>query len=106
MTYWACCRTEMTSETIRTILEDLADNLFNTDPNHQQGGDMVRVGGLADAIDVAKPIGSRISCPALSDTGEVLDAAKFYTVAGWASVNQSTEGPQATLTASNTPNRR
>ncbi|HBD89534.1 MAG TPA: thiosulfohydrolase SoxB, partial [Gemmobacter sp.] len=77
-----------------TILEDVADNLFNTDPYYQQGGDMVRVGGLAYAIDVSKPIGERISALALADTGEAVDAAKSYTVAGWASVNEGTEGPQ------------
>lgn len=94
MTYGACYRTEMTGETLKTILEDVADNLFNTDPYYQQGGDMVRVGGLAYAIDVSKPIGERISALALADTGEAVDAAKSYTVAGWASVNEGTEGPQ------------
>jgi sulfur-oxidizing protein SoxB len=94
MTYGACDRTEMTGETLKTILEDVADNLFNTDPYYQQGGDMVRVGGLAYAIDISKPIGARISNLALSDTGEAIDAAKSYTVAGWASVNEGTEGPQ------------
>ena len=94
MTYGKCYRTEMTGETIKTILEDVADNLFNTDPYYQQGGDMVRVGGLAYAIDVSKPIGERISGLSLVDSGESLDAAKSYTVAGWASVNEGTEGPQ------------
>jgi len=94
MTYGACYRTEMTGETLRTILEDVADNLFNTDPYYQQGGDMVRVGGMGFAIDVTKPIGERISEMTLSDTGEAIDAAKSYTVAGWASVNEGTEGPQ------------
>ncbi|GHC26575.1 thiosulfohydrolase SoxB [Gemmobacter nanjingensis] len=94
MTYGQCYRTEMTGETLKTVMEDVADNLFNTDPYYQQGGDMVRVGGLAYSIDVSKPIGSRISNLALTDTGEAIDAAKSYTVAGWASVNQGTEGPQ------------
>lgn len=94
MTYGQCYRTEMTGETLKTVMEDVADNLFNTDPYYQQGGDMVRVGGLAYMIDVSKPIGSRISNLALTDTGEAIDAAKSYTVAGWASVNQGTEGPQ------------
>ncbi|RID92860.1 thiosulfohydrolase SoxB [Gemmobacter lutimaris] len=94
MTYGQCYRTEMTGETLKTVMEDVADNLFNTDPYYQQGGDMVRVGGLAYTIDVSKPIGSRISNLALTDTGEAIDAAKSYTVAGWASVNQDTEGPQ------------
>lgn len=94
MTYGACYRTEMTGEMLKTIMEDVADNLFNTDPYYQQGGDMVRVGGLAYAIDISKPIGARISNLVLSDTGEAIDATKSYTVAGWASVNEGTEGPQ------------
>ncbi|GAA0297997.1 thiosulfohydrolase SoxB [Rhodovulum strictum] len=94
MTYGQCYRTEMTGEMLKTILEDVADNLFNPDPYYQQGGDMVRVGGLGFAIDVSKPIGARISGLHLTDTGEGIDAAKSYTVAGWASVNEGTEGPQ------------
>ncbi|MCF8516615.1 MAG: thiosulfohydrolase SoxB [Rhodobacteraceae bacterium] len=94
MTYGKCYRTEMTGDTIHTILEDVADNLFNTDPYYQQGGDMVRVGGLGYHIDVSKPIGERITNMTLVDTGEAIDAAKSYTVAGWASVNEATEGPQ------------
>ena len=94
MTYGAVYRTEMTGETIHTILEDVADNLFNTDPYYQQGGDMVRVGGLGYHIDVSKPISERITNLSLVDTGEAIDAAKSYTVAGWASVNEGTEGPQ------------
>jgi len=94
MSYGACYRTEMTGETILTILEDVADNIFNTDPYYQQGGDMVRVGGLGYHIDVSKPIGSRISNMTLVDTGEAIEASKSYTVAGWASVNEGTEGPQ------------
>lgn len=94
MTYGACYRTEMTGEMLRTILEDVADNIFNTDPYYQQGGDMVRVGGLAYAIDVSKPIGSRIGAMSLVDTGAEIEPARSYTVAGWASVNEGTEGPQ------------
>jgi sulfur-oxidizing protein SoxB len=93
MTYPACYRTEMTGETIRNVLEDVADNLFNADPYYQQGGDMVRVGGLGFSIDVGQPIGARIGNMVLTDTGEAIDAAKSYTVAGWASVNEGTEGP-------------
>ena len=55
---------------------------------------MVRVGGISYAIDVSKPMGERISALTLIDTGEVIDPAKTYTVAGWASVNEGTEGPQ------------
>ena len=94
MTYGQVYRTEMTGETINTILEDVADNLFNTDPYYQQGGDMVRVGGLGYHIDVSQPIGKRISNMTLVDTGEAIDPTKSYTVAGWASVNENTEGPQ------------
>ena len=94
MTYGKVYRTEMSGETIRAILEDVADNLFNTDPYYQQGGDMVRLGGLAYAIDISKPIGERISGLTLTRSGEALDPARSYTVGGWASVNEATEGPQ------------
>ena len=94
MTYGACYRTEMTGETIKLILEDVADNLFNPDPYYQQGGDMVRVGGLSYAIDISRPIGARITGLALTDGGTAIEADKSYTVAGWASVNEGTEGPQ------------
>ncbi len=94
MTYGRCYRTEMTGETLKTVMEDVADNIFNTDPYYQQGGDMVRVGGMSYRIDVSAPMGSRISELALSDTGEAIEAGKSYTVAGWASVNEGTEGPQ------------
>ncbi|GAB1380733.1 thiosulfohydrolase SoxB [Pararhodobacter aggregans] len=93
MTYGQVYRTEMTGEFIHTILEDVADNLFNTDPYYQQGGDMVRLGGLGYAIDISKPIGERITDLTLLRTGEALDPARNYTVGGWASVNEGTEGP-------------
>jgi sulfur-oxidizing protein SoxB len=83
----------MTGAFLKQILEDIADNIFNPDPYYQQGGDMVRVGGLGYQIDIAAPIGSRISNMTLLKTGEPLDASKSYTVAGWASVNEGTEGP-------------
>ncbi len=94
MSYGAAYRTEMTGEFIHVILEDVADNLFNPDPYYQQGGDMVRVGGLGYRIDVTKPQGERITEMTLLKTGEMIDASKTYTVAGWASVNEGTEGPQ------------
>lgn len=94
MTYGACYRTEMTGETLKAILEDVADNIFNVDPYYQQGGDMVRVGGLAYAIDISRPIGERISAMTLVDSGEAVEPSTSYTVAGWASVNEGTEGPQ------------
>ncbi len=94
MSYGEAYRSEMTGEFIHVILEDVADNLFNPDPYYQQGGDMVRVGGLGYRIDVTKPQGERISDLTLLKTGEKIDAAKSYVVAGWASVNEGTEGPQ------------
>ncbi|MEQ8333355.1 thiosulfohydrolase SoxB [Nisaea sp.] len=93
MTYPNVYRSEMTGELIHTILEDVGDNLFNPDPYYQQGGDMVRVGGMGYTIDVSKPIGSRISEMTLLKTGEAIDPGKSYVVAGWASVNENTEGP-------------
>ncbi len=94
MTYGEAYRTEMTGEFIQVILEDVGDNLLNPDPYYQQGGDMVRTGGLGYSIDVTKPQGSRISDLTLLKTGERIDPAKTYVVAGWASVNEGTEGPQ------------
>ena len=93
MSYPSAYRSEMTGELIKTILEDVADNLFNPDPYYQQGGDMVRVGGMGYRIDVSKPIGSRISDMTLLKTGAAIEADKSYVVAGWASVNEDTEGP-------------
>ncbi|GHE94938.1 thiosulfohydrolase SoxB [Aliiroseovarius zhejiangensis] len=94
MSYGQAYRTEMTGEFIHTILEDVADNLFNPDPYYQQGGDMVRIGGMGYRIDITKPQGSRITEMTLLKTGEAIDPAKNYVVAGWASVNEGTEGPQ------------
>ena len=93
MSYPQAYRTEMTGETLKLILEDVADNLFNPDPYYQQGGDMVRVGGMGYTIDITKPQGERFSDMTLLKTGERIDPAKTYVVAGWASVNQGTEGP-------------
>ena len=93
MSYPNAYRSEMTGELIHTILEDVADNLFNTDPYYQQGGDMVRVGGMGYSIDVSQPIGKRLTNMTLLKTGEAIDPAKTYTVAGWASVNEGTDGP-------------
>jgi sulfur-oxidizing protein SoxB len=74
----------MTGETIKTILEDVADNLFNPDPYYQQGGDMVRVGGLAYTCDPAAAMGRRIGDMQLG--GRPIDADRKYKVAGWAPV--------------------
>lgn len=94
MTYPNAYRSEMTGEFIKTIMEDVADNIFNPDPYYQQGGDMVRLGGLGYRIDVTQPQGSRISDVTILKTGEKMDPAKSYVVAGWASVNEGTEGPE------------
>ena len=93
MTYPAAYRTAMSGRMLKEILEDVADNLFNTDPYYQQGGDMVRVGGMGYAIDPNAAMGSRISSMTLLSTGEAIDPAREYAVAGWASVNEETEGP-------------
>ena len=77
---------EMTGAAIKTVLEDVCDNLFNPDPYVQQGGDMVRLGGLDYACTPGAAVGDRISYLTLPD-GSALDAAKTYKVAGWASVN-------------------
>ncbi len=93
ITYPTVYRNQMTGAFLREILEDVADNLFNPDPYYQQGGDMVRVGGMSYHIDINKPIGQRISRMTLLKTGQPIEAAKEYTVAGWASVNPDVEGP-------------
>lgn len=94
MSYGQAYRTEMTGEFLKIVLEDVADNIFNPDPYYQQGGDMVRTGGLGYHIDVSQPQGSRISNLTLLKTGEAIETSNSYVVAGWASVNEDTEGPQ------------
>ena len=90
ITYPATTLTEMSGETIKTILEDVADNLFNPDPYYQQGGDMVRVGGLAYTCTPNAKAGARISDMRLK--GRAIEADKTYQVAGWASVNEGATG--------------
>jgi sulfur-oxidizing protein SoxB len=90
ITYPAVTVNECTGERIKAILEDVADNLFNPDPYYQQGGDMVRVGGLRYACDPSAASGARISDLRLGD--KPLDAARTYKVAGWASVAENVEG--------------
>ena len=84
ITYPYATLTEMTGETIKTILEDVADNLFNPDPYYQQGGDMVRIGGLAYTMSPAEKMGARITDMRLN--GKPLESSKKYKVAGWAPV--------------------
>jgi sulfur-oxidizing protein SoxB len=91
ITYPAVTVNEFTGERIKAILEDVADNLFNPDPYYQQGGDMVRVGGLGYTCEPAAPTGRRIS--ELRLAGKPLDPTRTYKVAGWASVAEHVEGP-------------
>ncbi len=83
-TYSYATVTEMKGEMIKTVMEDVADNLFNPDPYYQQGGDMVRVGGLSYSFDPLAPMGKRVSDMRLK--GQLIDADKSYKVAGWAPV--------------------
>jgi sulfur-oxidizing protein SoxB len=83
-TYSYATVTEMTGETIKTVLEDVADNLFNPDPYYQQGGDMVRVGGLQYSCNPAAGMGKRID--GMRINGKAIEASKKYKVAGWAPV--------------------
>ena len=84
ITYPYATVTPMSGTTIKTVLEDVADNLFNPDPYYQQGGDMVRVGGLQYTIDPNAKMGSRITDMRLG--GKPVEAGKTYKVAGWAPV--------------------
>jgi S-sulfosulfanyl-L-cysteine sulfohydrolase len=93
MTYPATYRNTMNGTTLKTVLEDVADNLFNTDPYYQQGGDMVRVGGLGFTIDPTRSIGSRISDMTILESGKPVEAGRDYVVAGWASIGENTQGP-------------
>jgi sulfur-oxidizing protein SoxB len=93
-TYSHSTLTEMSGEMLKTVLEDVADNLFNPDPYYQQGGDMVRVGGLRYAIDPSAPMGKRITDMRLG--GKPIAAARKYKVAGWAPVSEEAR-------AANTP---
>jgi sulfur-oxidizing protein SoxB len=84
ITYATATVNHLTGEQIKVILEDIADNLYHTDPYYQQGGDMVRVGGLQYTLDIAQTHGKRIQNATVK--GKPLDAGKKYKVAGWASV--------------------
>jgi len=93
MSYPSVYRLEFTGERIHEILEDVCDNLFNKDPFFQQGGDMVRVGGIGYSCAPNENMGSRITDMTLLSTGEPIDPKRNYVVAGWASVNEGVEGP-------------
>ena len=86
-TYSYATVTDMSGEMIKTVLEDVADNLFNPDPYYQQGGDMVRVGGLTYACEPGAAMGRRIQDMRLN--GKPIDAGKTYKVAGWAPVAEA-----------------
>lgn len=90
LTYPATTLNEFTGAEIKTILEDVADNIFNPDPYFQQGGDMVRVGGLEYTCSPKAPMGERINNMMLK--GKAIDADKKYKVAGWASVQEGVQG--------------
>lgn len=93
MSYPEVYRLEFSGKQIKDILEDVCDNLFNPDPFFQQGGDMVRVGGMGYTCSPKETIGNRISDMTLLSTGEAIDPGRNYIVAGWASVNENVEGP-------------
>lgn len=93
ITYPNCYRNQMTGAQLREILEDVADNIFHPDPYFQGGGDMVRTGGMGYTLDITQPMGSRVSGMVHLKSGHPIEAAKTYTVAGWASVNENTQGP-------------
>jgi sulfur-oxidizing protein SoxB len=93
ITYPAAYRSVMKGETIKLILEDVADNLFNPDPYYQQGGDMVRVGGMGYTVGVDAAMGSRIANMHLLGSGAPIESEKDYVVAGWGSVNPDVQGP-------------
>jgi sulfur-oxidizing protein SoxB len=90
MTYPATTLNEFSGEQIKTILEDVADNIFNPDPYYQQGGDMVRVGGMQYTMTPTAPMGQRINNMMLK--GKPIEAGKTYKVAGWASVQEGARG--------------
>jgi sulfur-oxidizing protein SoxB len=90
ITYPYTTVTPMTGEFIKTVLEDVCDNLFNPDPYYQQGGDMVRVGGLTYACEPGGKAGNRISDMRLN--GKLIEANKTYKVAGWAPVAEGATG--------------
>ena len=91
ITYPETYAREMSGAQIKAILEDVADNLFNPDPYYQQGGDMVRVGGLDYVLDPLGSAGNRVTEMQL-DNGQKIDANKNYKVAGWATVGSQAPG--------------
>jgi len=93
MNYPEVYRVEMTGKMIKEILEDVCDNIFNPDPFFQQGGDMVRVGGLTYTCHPKNKIGQRISDLRTTSNDKPLESNKKYIVGGWGSVNPNVKGP-------------
>jgi sulfur-oxidizing protein SoxB len=92
ITYPETYTQSMTGAQLKDVLEDICDNLFNTDPYYQQGGDMVRVGGMSYTCSPAEAMGHRLSGLKL-DNGRAIEPSKSYKVAGWASVNEQKGAP-------------
>ena len=92
MTYPETYARDMSGTDIKLILEDVADNLFNEDPFYQQGGDMVRTGGISYRIDPKAKMGERVTDIVLTKTGKKIDASKSYKVAGWSTVGAKSDG--------------
>jgi len=99
ITYPEVYATDMTGSQIKAVMEDIVDNLFNPDPYYQQGGDMVRIGGMDYACAPNEKTGNRISDMTLDD-GTTLQADRTYRVAGWASVNPQSGKPVGEVVAS------
>ena len=93
MNYPEVYRIEMTGEMIKSLLEDVCDNIFNPDPFFQQGGDMVRVGGLSYTCSPKNSIGERISDLVLISSGDKINPSKKYVVGGWGSIYPEVKGP-------------
>ena len=89
ITYPWTTLTDLSGEAIKTILEDVCDNLFNPDPYYQQGGDMVRTGGMTYTCNPTAKAGSRISD--MRFAGQLMEASKTYKVAGWAPVQEASK---------------
>ena len=86
-------RNEMNGKQLKNILEDVCDNIFNPDPFYQQGGDMVRLGGLSYTCNPKNSIGNRISDLTLMPSGNPIEPSKQYIVGGWGSINPDVKGP-------------
>ncbi len=90
ITYPIATLNELSGEQIKIIMEDIADNLYHPDPYYQQGGDMVRVGGMTYTLDLTQTHGRRIENVLVR--GKPLEANRTYKVAGWASVQENPAG--------------